>query len=381
MTTANERIGRLVAASAVAALATGAGVAPAAAADIDREQIVVTDQTQYPSITGTVLIEVQNDYAFESDDPGAEINDLFNTTEAGLALNFNENISVQTLTILEPVRDPTPFDDRFFEDHGGFFEELYLQFEQDGIRLFGGKFDAAFGRAWDAAPGIYGVDFAEDYELVERLGGGGGFTFSHYGVHTLTGAVFFADTTVLSESVITNRGRTRRSSGGASNTESPESFSLALDSREIPGLPETALHVAFRHQAEGRGDFADENGVAVAIERAFALDEGRTLETIVEGVYLDNAFASPDNVYYLTAGAALIDGPWNVALSYTLRHTDLRAGGDFSDHLFQASGGYTFANGIAVNAGYRFSEEAGIDTHIVGVLLAKEFDVSNLLGR
>lgn len=334
-------------------------------------------QTRFPSITGNILVEIQNDGAVASDDPAAELNDLFNTTEASLALNFNQALSIQSLTVIEPVRDPKPNKDRYFGDHGGFFEEIYLQVEFDGIRLFGGKFDAPFGTAWDAAPGIWGVDFAEDYELVERLGGGIAFTLPDAGLghHTVTAAVFFADTTALSRSALTDRGRTRLSSGGPSNTETPESFSLAIDSEAIPGLPGATVHAAFRHQAAGIGDFAAENGVVLGVHKIFELNGGRSLTTILEGVFLDNADAGPDNRYFLTSGARLQDGPWNASLSHTARKTDIRGAGHVTDHLFQATGGYEFANGITVDGGYRFAEEDGIATHIIGFLVTKVFDV------
>lgn len=326
----------------------------------------------YPHIAGEILIEAQNDGAVSSDDPAGELNDLFNTTEAAFELHFNPVLSVQSLMVLEPVQDPQPGRDRFFGDHGGFFEELYLQLVIGGVRLFGGKFDAPFGTAWDRAPGIWGVDFAEDYEVVERLGGGAEFTLPEIGLgqHTLSAAVFLADTSVLSESIFTNRGRTRRSTAGPSNTGDPESFSLALDSENIPGLAATAFHVSFRHQAPGRGDFGHENGVAVGLQHTFQLGEGRTLTNLIEGVYLDHADAGPDNLYYFTSGGVLQDGPWNLSVSYTGRKTDVRGAGDFTDHLFQATGGYRFDNGVTLDAGYRFSEESGIDTHILGFLLS-----------
>jgi len=335
------------------------------------------DGGAYPSLTGEVTIEVQNDGAFSSDDPANELNDLYNTTEAALALNFNEALSIQTTSVLESVLDPGPGEDRFFEDHGAYMEEVYLQFEAEGFRVFGGKFDAAFGTAWDAGPGIWGADFAEDYELVERIGGGGAFTFGggDSGKHTVTAAAFFVDTSALSESIITNRGRTRIGAGGASNTESLESFSIALDSEEIPGLPDTTFHAAFRHQAAGRGDFADENGFVFGVQKTFELEGEQSLETILEGAYFDNADAGPDNRFYLTAGGTFKDGPWNAALSYTLRHKDLRRGGTGDDHLFQATGGYEFENGVTVDGGYRFSEEAGVATHILGFLVTKSFEI------
>ena len=45
----------------------------------------------------------------------------------------------------------------------------------------------------------------------------------------LTTSLYTVDTTVLSESAFTNRGRTSLDDGGAGNTESLDSFAIALD--------------------------------------------------------------------------------------------------------------------------------------------------------
>lgn len=336
-----------------------------------------------PIIEGEILFELQNDYAFDSDDPSAEINDLFTTIEAALALNLSEVFSVQSLFVLEPVRDPTPFDDRYFEDHGLFVEELYLQAQFDNFRIFGGKFDASFGTAWDKTPGIYGVDFAEDYELVERIGGGFSVSAGQtlLGDVTATTNIFFADTSVLSESTFTNRGRNRKSLGGASNTNSLESFSVTLDGENVAALPGVTYHVGYRHQAAGTGDAGDEDGFVAGLQKAFQLGDDLVLETIVEGVYLDNAFGGPDDTIYFTAGGALISGPWNLSSSFTLRDTDVVAGPDTNDRLVQVSGGYTFSNGLTADVGYRYSREAKVETHIFGFLMTYVLDVNKGLNQ
>lgn len=330
-------------------------------------------------IDGTILFEVQNDHAFDSDDPSAEINDLFATIEAGLALNLSEIFSVQSLFVLEPVLDPQPFDDRYFEDHGLFVEELYLQAEFDNFRFFAGKFDATFGTAWDAAPGIYGVDFAEDYELVERIGAGGAVSFGTMlvGDVTLTGSVFFTDTSVLSESAFTNRGRTRLSAGGASNTESLDSFSITLDGENVAGIDDFTYHVGYRRQESGVGDVSDEDGFVAGIQKGFALAEDLALETILEGVYLDNDSGSANDTIYFTAGGLLRHGPWNLATSFTLRDQDVPGGPDNNDRLFQVSGGYEFEFGLTADAGYRYSREGGVETHIFGLLFTYEYEIGS----
>ena len=124
-----------------------------------------------PRLEVEIDVEIQNDWTFDSDDPDAELNDLFTTTEPAVALHLLPGLSIQSGLVLEPVKDPGPSDDRFFEDHGFFAEQLYLLYETDDFSLHGGKFNLPFGVAWDLAPGVYGTDVAEDfYEQVERIG-------------------------------------------------------------------------------------------------------------------------------------------------------------------------------------------------------------------
>ena len=80
------------------------------------------------------------------------------STEANIVFHLNPVLSIQSLLVVEPVLDSRPGRDRFFGDHGGYFEELYVQVAVDVFRFFGGKFDAPFGTAWDAAPGIFTLD-------------------------------------------------------------------------------------------------------------------------------------------------------------------------------------------------------------------------------
>ena len=274
------------------------------------------------------------------------------------------------------MRDPSPGDDRYFEDHGAFVETLGLAFETDHFTLFGGKFDPTFGIAWDIAPGIYGDELPGDYELEERIGIGGSMTFAadSMGEHSLTAQTFFVDTSVLSDSIGANRGRTRRADGGVSNTESLESFSVTLDG-ELPGISEDLKYqLGFERQARGRDDPENEWGVAAALYGDFDLPSDFRLEPLIEWVRLEDREGQPNTTDYLTVGTALFAGPWNLALSYTGRFTDPKDESAFTDHAIQVSGGYEFDFGFAVDLGYAYIEEDNLGSHVIGLLLVYEFE-------
>ena len=122
-------------------------------------------------ISGELSVELQSDNTFDSEDPDAELSDTYTTTEAGVDVTFGDHLLAHGGFVLEPIRDPGPGEDRFFEDLGLYAEELYGQVNLGrGFSILGGKFNPAFGTAWDVTPGLYGTDFAEDYETTERIG-------------------------------------------------------------------------------------------------------------------------------------------------------------------------------------------------------------------
>jgi len=358
---------RIVYASLAAGMAVLLNTHPARAGDIAEPGFT-------PRMEGKVLFEIQSDNNVESDDPDAELSDTFNTTEATVAWHLFPGFSVQSLFVLEPVEDPTG--DRFFGDHGLFAEELYAQYERGPFRLFGGKFNAPFGKAWDAAPGIYGVDFAEDYELVEKVGFGAGISQkgTPFGKLALTAAVFQADASGLSNSAFTNRGKTDCDDGGPSNTCSLESFAVALDGSEIPGLPGIGFKLGYTHQAAGEGDPEDQNGYAATLTGAHTWN-GVGIAWIAESVYLDSfagLFDDPvDEIWYHTLGVTFSQGSYNLSLSYTARPAELSDGTDFEDQQFQVSAGKKFGGGWTFDAGYKYHVEEDVENHTVGVLLTR----------
>src|SRR5690606_23231499 len=109
---------------------------------------------------------------------------------------------------LESVRDLEAGQDRWFDDLGLYVDTLHARVEHAGFSALAGKFTPGFGTAWDVTPGIYSTEFVEDYELSEMIGAGLGYEFDTGATGTVraSGSLFFADTTVLSDSLFTRRG-------------------------------------------------------------------------------------------------------------------------------------------------------------------------------
>jgi len=331
-----------------------------------------------PRLDTEVLVEIQNDGAIASENDANERNDLFTTTEPFLSFKATEHFKIESGLVLEPVRGADPGENRFFDDHGLYAEELYAAYETERFSIKAGKYNPSFGTAWDAAPGIYGTDFAEDYELTERLGAAASYTLDagRAGAHTLTVNSFFADTTFLSKSAFTSRGELDKDDGGPSNTEDPSSFSVTLDGSDMAALPVT-YHVGARFQEGGPGTPRDETGLVANLSGNSSIIPGHLLQPIVEVAYFDDFAGTRQDRTYLTAGTALIRGPWNVSASYTGRFIDATgSAGGSDDTLAQLSAGYSFDNGLTLDAGYRFEESADTNTHILGALLTYTFSTS-----
>lgn len=332
----------------------------------------------YPYVEGALELTLGNDRVLGSDDPGNEINDLY--PEAALALRFGltPNLAVNLGLTLEPVLDPLPFEDRAFGDLGLYVDTLNVEATAGGFTVVAGKFGPGFGRAWDNTPGVYGTDFAEDYELAEQIGFGGSYAFetAAAGTHAIGANVFFADTTILSDSIFTRRGRLSTAAGGAGNTGRLDNFSVTLDGGDFPSIPGFSYHLGYRHLSAGLGDLGSENGFVAGVAKETELSSGLVLGLTGEIAHLSNAGGSLDSATYFTPGLSLAFENWHGELSGTVRRINFDGGGGDTDHLVQVSAGYTFDNGIGLSAGYAFVRDAGVRSHVVGLRLSKTFEFS-----
>ena len=333
----------------------------------------------YPILSVDIsTLEVQGDATVASDDPTAEIKDLFTKTEPAIRLALSPEWSVNALGVLQPIRDPGPDDDRVFEDHGLFVEELHVDYETDLLAVSVGKLTPNFGKAWDTAPGVYGTDVAEGYELAERIGLAAAVTLGddRLGRHTLGASVFFLDT-VLNHSLIDSRGTLGRADGGAANTERPNSYGFSMEGN-IPPLGGLGYHLAFVDQAKGRGGAEDELGFAANLHGAFDLGGGLGLAPLVEFVHFANAGTVEDQERtFITAVAELTYEGWSLSVYDTERITDVPTAGTENDEdsHFTVSAGYAFDFGLGVNLGWKHTNAARIESETVGFLLTYEISL------
>lgn len=329
-------------------------------------------------ISGEVSIELQHDNIYNTSD-GTAGSDTYATIELGTRLHVTNHLTLELGLTLEPVADLDPAEDRLLSDHGAYVDTLQLRYEDEGWYAHGGKFTAAFGLDQDLFPGIYGDTFAGDYELVERLGVGGGLEIEVPDVAKLElkAAVFTRDSTALSGSVFTGRERLHVSDGGPGNTDLPESFSVALDAAEIEGLPGLALRTSVLRQAAGDGDSSSQWAISFGGAWEIALDDDWTVTPVIDYVHSWDAIGvgaaegvSGADEDVVTAGVSVAYESWNAALVGGRRWDSQPGAADIRDAFVQVSAGYTFENDIAVDVGWLYLDQDGVTSQGVGLLVA-----------
>lgn len=356
--------------SARIALATAALLATIVPASA---QATEADATQeYPRLTGELTTTLGLDTTFRSTDRTNELTDLFVESELAATFRINPFLALNFGATLEPVRDPRPSTNRAFGDIGLYADTLNVETNLGGFTVVLGKFGPGFGTAWDVTPGVYGTDFAEDYELSEWLGLGIAYELraEALGAITFGTNVFTRDNTFLSDSAFARRGPLRLSAGGAGNTGRLNNFSVTIDGAGIPALAGFSWHLGYRHLQPGKGDASAENGFVVGIGQNIEM-EGATLAFNSEIAFLKNASASADDALYVTTGLGIASGPWHGELSGTLRQFRPAAGGLRNDYLLQASAGYEWPNGVDLSLGSAYDRTEAVDSHVVGLRLTK----------
>ncbi len=295
------------------------------------------------------------------------------TVEYAAAVRVWERLTVETNITLEPVGDAAG--DAVLENEGAYVETLSLAYVGDVFTLFAGKINPAFGSAADLAPGLYGTEIGEAYEITERIGGGGDVDLAQLispGVaseQVLSLAVFTADRTALSSSIGTERPRLHLADVGPGNTESLKSYSISLDGQFENGFGYT---VGYRQLAAAQPGDVNERGVVAGVHGGGSVSRFEA-EWLAEAVSIDGA----DGVdgarrTYWTAGATLRDGDWRASFVASGQDDNAVAGDADLDRL-ELMVGRDFDRGFTLDAGVQSSRENGDTSTMVGLRLSWAF--------
>ncbi|MER2507156.1 MAG: hypothetical protein ABTQ27_00140 [Amaricoccus sp.] len=343
-----------------------------------------SDAGTLPLVSVDTNFELQFDDTFSTSEADAAYRSLYATIEPEITVNASENFRLFAHMVFEPVLDPPSQTTSYFRDEGLYFEELNAQGTFGALNVAAGLVDPAFGIASDEAPGLYGGDFASNYDYLGAAGVTADWTLSSRDSaagtveQVIQASLFNADRTALSKSLFTNRGQTRLSDGGVGNTQGPRSFSLAYTYTTLDSSDEIAgptARLAVRRLAAGEGDANDELGLVAAAETVYPLSDDRAVVPIAEVAYFVNEGGGSDNAISTTLGAEFDQGPWALSLTGALH--DTQASGTPTDYMVTASVGHDFDVALAgeyqVSLGYSYAREEGITGNTVGVLLTKNF--------
>lgn len=91
-----------------------------------------------------------------------------------------------------------------------------------------------------------------------------------------------------------------------------------------------------------------------------------------QSIFRGRGGVAGQNPNFLTLAGQMDWNGFNLAVAWTGRDTDNGTNGD--DFQLQFSAGYAFDFGLYVHIGWKFAEEAGIDTETLGVLAAYTFE-------
>lgn len=299
------------------------------------------------------------------------------TVEYGLAVRFAEGWTFNMDAVLEPVVDAVG--DEAFEGEDAFIETLSLQYAADGFTVYGGKINPVFGSAADFAPGLYGVEAGEAYQITEALGFGGDLSLTSLlgleGEHVLSAALFTADRSFLSGSLGGLREELELVDGGLANTESLQSVALSLDGVLANGLGYSVGHRRFATETPGE---TDENTTVVGLNYVWPEDSGLDLSLMGELAASRNADGVDGaNRDFYTAGGTLGLGNWGLGgwfvNAIASGWNENATAGDIDVRKLELSLGLALAEALALEVGVQDVRESGASDTLIGARLAWEF--------
>jgi hypothetical protein len=341
----------------------------------------------FPNISGNVLFQMQADRVTSSQKSGVSPNNGFVYVEPNISFNINKNWSIKTDWRLQPndvltTRNSTyPERYRTFlqsnrgfsaSDEGLLVEELKLNFENEDMRFFTGKFDPTFGTAYNKAKriGVFTSQFTEDYNLREKIGAGITALLEN---SKITANSFFNDTTNLSSSALSNRGRASRNDGTAGNTGTLSSYSIAMNGENFLGIEGWFYNAGYRSLSVDKMDGRRrEKGYVFGSEYAYQTGSDSSIIPFFEAVKIDN-FTGIHGRKAIYTTSALIGkySSWTVSVSNLTRNIEkAQTTPKSSDRQVQLSVGYKFTNNLTVDFTRSNLKETGNRAVLYGALVS-----------
>jgi len=339
------------------------------------------ETSQYPNISGNVLTQFQTDRIVSGNQKGIPSTNAFLYVESNVSLNIDSNWSVKTDWRMQPndtltTRDPV-YPERYrtilsrnrglnISDEGLIIEELKLQFQNEDLKFVAGKFDPTFGTVFNKSKrmGIFTAQFAEDYNLREKIGAGITALLED---SKITFNSFFNDTTGLSSSALNNRGRASRNDGVAGNTGTLSSYSISADGSNLFGYENWFYNVGYRSLD---ADKTRETGFVVGSEYLYKLSSLTSIIPLAEVVRINNfTGASGRTATYTTLSLIGKYSSWTASITHLTRNITMsQAIPKSTDKQLQLSVGYKFTNNITLDVTRATIKENGKSAGLMGLM-------------
>ena len=356
-------------------------------------------------------IKMHFDTIAEAHEKNEEVDESYTHSHIEMGYNLNKNFSLLTDIKIEgesgghshgeATVSKLP-EDKFFDDHKLFIDKLILSYSTDvGITLYGGKFAPSVGLDYHAFPGIWGYQKIEEYAIVERLGYGIALkqNFEDLGTHKLNVSTFFKDNTSLSNSVITDRGKTKKSDGGVSNTQDFSSYAISIEGKDffslsnnfVDGLSYKVGHAKQSKAVKNLGSNSanssaindnvnlthDEKRSSISLVHKSIIAPNLSMRILTEFMKIEHFTGEESHDRdYITTGLDFYYKKINVGGTYT-QETNEAAEADeaIDDKVYQVSLGYLVNNNLHLHIGYKKADEANEIKHRVGAMIAYYFDM------
>lgn len=320
-----------------------------------------------PHIEGDILLMLHSDFVSTTKAQNIDKANSFLYAEADFSLNFDKNWSVKTNWRLFPESQisshPTYDFTRYhtflnasrgynFDDSSAIIEELKVDFENEDLNFYFGKFDPGFGKAHNKSRriGVFTWQFNEDYNLREKLGGGVAALLED---SRITLNSFFNDTTGLSKSAIQERGRASRDPGIAGSNGTLSSYSVSVEGKNIFGLENLFYNVGYRNLGVDKTTQRKrEFGYVAGAEYLFYLTPSARLIPLFEAVKIDNfGGAEGRDAFYYTLSLIASYSSWTISATYNKR--DIKSAQEMlekiEDSMFQTTVGYKINKNLTID--------------------------------
>mgnify|MGYP000461602582 CR=1 FL=1 len=339
-----------------------------------------------PSVSGDFLTQFKTDRASSSKLSGVPTNNAYFYAESNINLNFNKNWSIKSNWRLMPGNSLTTRDtsnperyrsflssDRGFKPESAelIIEELKLDFQNDDLGFFIGKFDPTFGTAYNKKKriGVFTSEFAEDYNLREKLGAG---VTAFLENSKITVNSFFNDTTGLSESALSNRGRAPKSSSISGNTGTMSSYSASMDGDTLFGVEDLFYNFGYRSLGVDNKTLGKkrEIGYVAGLEYLYRIGYKTSIIPFFEATKIKNfgGIEGRDATYSTTALIGKYSN-WTTSISLLTRRIKNNPSGAAGGKQLQVSVGYKFTDNLAFDITRSNMKENSYDAALIGMML------------